>query len=82
MAARAARLAGIDTVRNDTQIRNTLAQFGDYRTASSWAQPSLAFCYDTGILDDYEFDIKPMEHIRRGEISGMLYRMLGKANLL
>jgi hypothetical protein len=82
MATKAARLAGMNTERGDAEIRNTLAKFGDYRTVASWAQPSLAFCADTGILDDYEFDIKPTEHIKRGEIAEMLCRMLGKANLL
>jgi nuclear transport factor 2 (NTF2) superfamily protein len=82
MVTRAARLAGMETARNDRQIRNTLAQFGDYRTTALWAQSSLAFCYDTGILDNYEFDIKPTAHIRRGEIAEMICRMLEKANLL
>ena len=82
MVVRAARLAGLDTGRTEIEIRDTLAQFGDYRTAASWAQESLAFCYSEGILDDLEFEIKPGEPVERAEIAEMLYRMLEKANLL
>ena len=82
MTARAARLCGIDTSRGETQIRNTLAQFTDYRSAAGWAQESLAFCYDTGILDDSVLNISPAEHVSRGEIAGMLYRMLDAAWLI
>ena len=82
MAARAAKLCGMDTGGTETAIRDTLAQFGDYRSVKSWAQPAMAFCYDTGIFDDDEFDIKPDAPILRCEIAEMLYRMLDMANLL
>ena len=82
MVARAARLCGMDTDRTETQIRDTLAQFGDYRTVANWAQPSLAFCFDTGIMDDTEFNIEPGKAIKRCEIAEMMYRMLDRANLL
>ena len=82
MAARAAKLCGMDTTLNDTVIRDILAQFGDYRVAASWAQNSLAFCYLEGILDDSALHIQPAAQIKRGEIAEMLYRLLGKANLL
>ena len=82
MVARAAKLCGMDTGRTEAAVRDTLAQFGDYRSVKSWAQPAMAFCYDTGILDGAEFDIKPGEAILRCEIAEMLYRMLDMANLL
>ena len=82
MVARAARLCGMDTARTETEIRDTLAQFGDYRTAASWAQADLAFCYDMGILDDGVMDIKPTEAVKRCEIAEMMYRLLDRANLL
>ena len=82
MVARAAALCGIDTARTERQIRDTLAQFGDYRSAAGWAQSSLAFCFDTGVMDDTEFDIEPGKAIKRCEIAEMLYRMLDRANLL
>jgi hypothetical protein len=50
--------------------------FGDYRSAADWAWGSLAFCYREGILDDYEFYIRPTEAITRGEVAEMLYRLL------
>ena len=82
MVTRAAGLCGIDTSRGETQIRNTLAQFGDYRTAADWSMSSLAFCYDTGILDDSALDIEPGVPILRCEIAVMLYKMLLNANLI
>ena len=82
MVARAARLCGMDTDLTSRQILDTLAQFGDYRTVASWAQPSLAFCFDTGIMDDTEFDIEPGKAIKRCEIAEMMYRMLERANLI
>jgi len=82
MIARGARLCGMDTSLNEREILNILAQFGDYRTAAGWAQDALAFCYREGILDDSEFYIQPLAEITRGEIAEMLYRLLGKSNLL
>jgi len=82
MAARAAKLCGMDTEMGEAAIRDTLAPFGDYRSVASWAQGAVAFCYDAGILDDTEFDIGPGVAIRRCEIAEMLYRMLSSANLI
>ena len=82
MVARAAKLCGMDTERSDVEIRNTLAQFGDYRTVADWAQSEMAFCYSSGILDDSAFNIEPAKVILRCEIAEMLYRMLGRSNLL
>jgi len=82
MVARASRLCGMDTELNEDEIRNILAAFGDYRTVADWAQAAMAFCYDTGILDDSEFDIGPTLAIKRCEVMEMLYRMLDRANLL
>jgi len=82
MVARAARLTGMSTDMGNVEIINTLAMFGDYRTAAEWAWEALAFCYREGILDDYEFYIQPNAPIMRGEIAEMLYRLLDRANLL
>ena len=82
MVARAARLCGMDTGRSDAGIRDTLAQFGDYRTVAAWAAEAMAFCYDAGILDDTAFDIDPLEAVRRCEMAEMLFRLLSSANLL
>ena len=82
MVARAAALAGMDTARTDIEIINTLAPFGDYRTAATWAHSALAFVYSEGILDDTEFYIQPTQAITRAEIAEMLYRLLTQANLM
>jgi len=82
MVARAARLTGMSTDMGNVEIINTLAMFGDYRTAAEWAWEALAFCYRESILDDYEFYIRPNAPITRGEIAEMLHRLLDRANLL
>ena len=82
MVARAAKLCGMDTVMSTSGIRDTLAQFDDYTNVASWAQESVAFCYNSDISDKSELQIKPEIAITRGVIAQMLYNMLGKANLL
>lgn len=82
MVARAAKLCGMDTERDDTQTRNILAQFGDYTTVASWAKPSVAFCYDADLLDQSDLDIRPGQAILRCEIAQMLCRLLDGAKLL
>ena len=82
MVARAAKLAGMDTGLDEAEIRNMLAQFGDYITAADWAKSSLAFCYKHNILSQEMFDIKPAEAVTRGEIAEMIFRVLGAAELI
>ncbi len=82
MVARAAKLCGMDTDRSAAEIRDTLAQFGDYTKTADWARAPLAFCYDQGILDASALNIQPTVAIKRCEIAQMLYNMLEKANLL
>jgi len=82
MIVNTAKLCGMDTVMTDAEVRDTLAQFGDYMTAPSWARPSLAFCYREGILSMDKFDIQPMEKVTRAEVAEMLYRLLDAVNLL
>ena len=82
MVARAAKLCGLDTAMDATATRNMLAQFGDYRSAASWATESLAFCYSAGILDQSDLNIQPTKAILRCEIAQMLYNMLVIAELI
>lgn len=82
MITKAAALCGMDTALEEAAVRDLLAQFGDYVHASAWASGSLAFCYQEGILSSDVFNINPKEAVKRGEIAGMLYRMLARAELL
>lgn len=82
MIARAAKLCGMDTELSAAAVRDMLAQFGDYVTVDSWAQNSLAFCYQEGILDQSVMNIEPKTPILRGELSDMLYKTLVDANLI
>ena len=82
MVARAAKLCGMDTDYGTAQIRDVLAQFGDYIKTADWARSSLAFCYDNGILDDSDLNIEPLTPIKRCEIAQMIFNMLDKAKLL
>jgi len=82
MVTRAAKLCGMETGMTEVEVRNTLAQFGDYTNVPSWARGQLAFCYQSGILGMDSFVILPAEKVTRAEISEMLYRMLDAANML
>ena len=82
MTARAAKLAGMDTAMQDFAVRNTLAQFDDYREVAEWAGPLLAFCYAEGILDSAAMTIRPRDAVLRCEVAEMLYNMLDKVDLL
>ena len=82
MVARAAKLCGMDTELSDAEVRDMLAQFGDYVTAADWARPFLAFCYKAGILSQDDRDIRPAAAILRGEMAQMIFNMLGKAELI
>lgn len=82
MVSRAAALCGMDTAMSKAAVRDTLAQFGDYKSVSDWAASALAFCYDENILDQSDLNIQPKNNILRGEIAQMLYNMLNSAKLL
>jgi hypothetical protein len=59
----------MDTELPTASIRDVLAQFSDYVTVASWAQSSLAFCYQEGILDQSALNIEPSKEILRCEIA-------------
>lgn len=82
MVARAAKLCGMETEMSAAEVRDMLAQFGDYKKVASWAKDTVAFCYQSGILDQSELDIEPARPILRCEIAQMVYNMLLQANLL
>ena len=82
MAARTAKLCGMDTELDAGAVRDMLAQFTDYVTTEEWARQGLAVCYQYGILDDSVLEIQPRAAIKRCEIAQMLFNMLGEANLL
>jgi hypothetical protein len=82
MVARAAKLCGMDTVRTTAEIRDTLAQFGDYVSVDTWAREAMAFCYDESIIDQSALDIMPTAVITRAEVAQMVFRTLSKTNLL
>ena len=82
MVARAAKLCGMDTSLSSQEIRDVLAQFGDYMTIASWAQEGMAFCYKEGILDQSDWTTEPTRAILRCQVAQMLYEMLDAAKLL
>lgn len=82
MLTNAAKLAGMDIEMDKASVRDNLSQFEDYVLVKDWAMPSLAFCYREDILDDSSMSIDPKKVITRGEITQMVFNMLGKANLL
>ena len=82
MVARAAKLCGLDTARSAASVQKTLGSFTDGAKISDWARESLAFCYDSGILDGSAKTVTPTAAVRRCEIAQMLYNLLKTASLL
>ena len=82
MVARAAKLCGMDTAYTTAAARDVLAQFSDYVKCADWAVPSLAFCYDKGILDSSALTVQPQKAVLRGEVAQMLFNLLSGANLI
>ena len=79
MVANTAKICSMNTSLDETAVRNTLAQFGDYMSIASWAKTQMAFCYANDIYDQSDLDTNPTVQIKRGEIAQMLYNMLTKA---
>lgn len=82
MVARAAKLCGITTDIDSTSATNILAEFTDYKEVSDWSFTSVAFCFAGGILDRSAIQINPKQAVTRAQIAVMLYKLLGKAELL
>lgn len=82
MVARAAALCGMDVEVDPGELRDILAQFGDYVKTSEWSRAALAFCYKEGVLDETDLNIRAKAPIKRSEIAQMIFNMLGSANLL
>lgn len=82
MVARAATFCGMDTAVDTGEVRDVLAQFGDYVQSADWARAPLAFCYREGILSQEDLEILPLASIKRCEIAQMLYNLLAASELL
>lgn len=82
MAARAARLCGMDTGLDAAAARGVLSRFADLEKTPEWARQGLAFCYGQGILDGGGTLIDGSALVRRCEVAQMLFRLLDGAKLL
>lgn len=82
MTARAAQLCGLDTTMDTAAIQYVLPMFLDYTASAAWSRPALAFCYQADIWDRADLEIRPLEPAKRCEVAQMLFRLLGRANLL
>lgn len=82
MAARAAKLCGMDPELEPREISGILSRFGDSASIGAWARESTAFCCREGFLEQSGGNFQPDGPISRGEIAQMLYRLLDRADLL
>ena len=82
MVQRAAELCGKKNTLDFEAIRNILAEFTDYTTVSDWARAGAAFCYENGIADRSEIEIRPHEAVKRCEVAQMIYNLLKGADLI
>lgn len=82
MAARAAKLCGMDPKLEAREASGILSRFGDSAAIGAWARESTAFCCREGLFDPGGKNFEPDRPISRGEIAQMLYRLLDRAGLL
>ena len=67
---------------NILTAKDILENYDDFGEVSSWAVLSVGFCVKEGIAEPDSNSINPKITVSRETIAVMLYRMLGKANLL
>lgn len=82
MIERCGKLCGISLLQDELSIRNTLAEFVDYKQVSDWAAEGVAFCVQKRISDRSAIEILPQSPIKRCTVAEMLYNMLKGANLI
>ncbi len=82
MVTRAAKLCGMDTAMQDSQIDGIVSRLQDSGAVAPWAREGVAFCVSADILAQSGGRIAPVRPILRSEIAQMLYQMLGAAELL
>ncbi|OAS19899.1 S-layer homology domain-containing protein [Paenibacillus oryzisoli] len=82
MIANAGKLAGMNTTLSTSEIRDMLAQFGDYTRTAEWSRNALAFNYREHLLSQDMLNIEPTQTVTRAEIAEMLYRLLTAAQLI
>lgn len=82
IAARAAKLCGLNTELDASAVRDVLAQFSDYTKTSEQARQALAFCYGQGIWDSSALEIQGTMPLKRWETAQTLYGVLRTAGLL
>lgn len=82
MIANAGKLSGMNTTLSTNEIRDMLAQFGDYTLTAEWSRNALAFNYREQLLSQDMLNIEPTQTVTRAEIAEMLYRLLTAAQLI
>lgn len=82
MIANAGKLSGMNTTLSTSEIRDILAQFGDYTQTAEWSRNALAFNYREHLLSQDMLNIEPTQAVTRAEIAEMLYRLLTAAQLI
>ena len=71
-----AKLKGIDTAITESEIRNYLSQFPDYKDISDWSKKEMAFAVKKGYIPNSILNMKPTSDATRSQVAGMLFRLL------
>ncbi len=71
-----AKSEDMDTTISETEIRNYLSQFPDYKEIADWSKQAMAFGVIRGYIPDSIIDIEPTRAATRSEVAGILYRLL------
>lgn len=81
MAARAAKLCGMNPVLTESEADSALKAFSDGQQVSGWAKNSVAFCVRAGLLRTENDALNPQKAISRRDIADLLTRLLKGADL-
>ena len=82
MAARAARLCGLETALSQEGTAAVLARYRDGGTVPAWVRSDLAFCCQAGLLPPPGETLRPGAPITRADAAELIYRLLDRAELL
>lgn len=82
MAARAARLCGLETALNQEETAAVLARYRDGGTVPAWVRSDLAFCCQAGLLPTLGETLRTGAPITRADAAELIYRLLDRAELL
>ncbi|WP_379357356.1 MULTISPECIES: invasin domain 3-containing protein [unclassified Paenibacillus] len=79
---RAMKFAPAVIASSPTDEQKLLSSYNDHAQIGSWAKDSIAAAIQLGLIQGYGDELRPQQALTRAEAAVLLYRMLGKAELI